>query len=288
MLVYSTYGWGPRDPHCAWSEETLQDMAANRCQWRSCCQFLFRSPEALDDDGDDEDDDDDDDDIVRTFYYKHKTVSNLPSFVNADDPLFGSNMSKEFGSNLSVLSTCDGILRSHPVVVSAGVEAQSCLLRAEVRVICGRTQFPGVAAHVRCLHGRSVVPRTGVLGVTGRIRYCQPGLQEPQACLRLKVFGGRGRVVKMPVHNLSTRSWLLDRPAYMAECVRPTVPLRNDPRGWYFLYGSVGAFHQTAPLWVVRCCPRFMDPQECTYFPQQVALKGWALIRVENDWYPIA
>ncbi|KER29503.1 hypothetical protein T265_03878 [Opisthorchis viverrini] len=34
-------GWGPRDPHCAWLE-TLQDMAANRCQWRSCCQLLFR------------------------------------------------------------------------------------------------------------------------------------------------------------------------------------------------------------------------------------------------------
>ncbi|KER25644.1 hypothetical protein T265_06934 [Opisthorchis viverrini] len=28
-------GWGPRDPHCAWLE-TLQDMAANRWQWRSC------------------------------------------------------------------------------------------------------------------------------------------------------------------------------------------------------------------------------------------------------------
>ncbi|KER27941.1 hypothetical protein T265_05141 [Opisthorchis viverrini] len=28
-------GWGPRDPHCVWLE-TLQDMAANRCQWRSC------------------------------------------------------------------------------------------------------------------------------------------------------------------------------------------------------------------------------------------------------------
>ncbi|KER19633.1 hypothetical protein T265_11645 [Opisthorchis viverrini] len=37
-------GWRPRDPHCAWLE-TLQDMAANRCQWRSCCQFLSRSPE---------------------------------------------------------------------------------------------------------------------------------------------------------------------------------------------------------------------------------------------------
>ncbi|KER25067.1 hypothetical protein T265_07404 [Opisthorchis viverrini] len=37
-------GWGPRDPHCAWLE-TLQDMAANRCQWRSCCQFLSRLPE---------------------------------------------------------------------------------------------------------------------------------------------------------------------------------------------------------------------------------------------------
>ncbi|KER33980.1 hypothetical protein T265_00185 [Opisthorchis viverrini] len=37
-------GWGPRDPHCAWLE-TLQDMAANRCQWRPCCQFLSRLPE---------------------------------------------------------------------------------------------------------------------------------------------------------------------------------------------------------------------------------------------------
>ncbi|KER27332.1 LOW QUALITY PROTEIN: hypothetical protein T265_13817 [Opisthorchis viverrini] len=37
-------GWGPRDPHCAWLD-TLQDMAANRCQWRSCCQFLSRLPE---------------------------------------------------------------------------------------------------------------------------------------------------------------------------------------------------------------------------------------------------
>ncbi|KAG5447044.1 hypothetical protein CSKR_108892 [Clonorchis sinensis] len=34
-------GWGPRDPACAWLE-TLQEMAANRCQWRSCCQFLSR------------------------------------------------------------------------------------------------------------------------------------------------------------------------------------------------------------------------------------------------------
>ncbi|KER27743.1 hypothetical protein T265_05297 [Opisthorchis viverrini] len=39
-------GWGPRDPRCAWLE-TLQDMAANRCQWRSCCQFLSRLPELL-------------------------------------------------------------------------------------------------------------------------------------------------------------------------------------------------------------------------------------------------
>ncbi|KER31264.1 hypothetical protein T265_02455 [Opisthorchis viverrini] len=37
-------GWGPRDPHCAWLE-TLQDVAANRCQWRSCCQFVSRLPE---------------------------------------------------------------------------------------------------------------------------------------------------------------------------------------------------------------------------------------------------
>ncbi|KAG5441680.1 hypothetical protein CSKR_103185 [Clonorchis sinensis] len=34
-------GWGP---HCAWLE-TLQDMAAKRCQWRSCCQCLSRLPE---------------------------------------------------------------------------------------------------------------------------------------------------------------------------------------------------------------------------------------------------
>ncbi|KER29596.1 hypothetical protein T265_03797 [Opisthorchis viverrini] len=34
-------GWGPHDPHFSWLE-TLQDMAANRYQWRSCCQFLSR------------------------------------------------------------------------------------------------------------------------------------------------------------------------------------------------------------------------------------------------------
>ncbi|KER28801.1 hypothetical protein T265_04411 [Opisthorchis viverrini] len=28
-------GWGPRDPQCAWLE-TLRDVTANRCQWRSC------------------------------------------------------------------------------------------------------------------------------------------------------------------------------------------------------------------------------------------------------------
>ncbi|KER28264.1 hypothetical protein T265_04866 [Opisthorchis viverrini] len=37
-------GWGPRAPHCVWVE-TLQDMAAKRYQWRSCCQFLSRLPE---------------------------------------------------------------------------------------------------------------------------------------------------------------------------------------------------------------------------------------------------
>ncbi|KER31218.1 hypothetical protein T265_13031, partial [Opisthorchis viverrini] len=37
-------GWGPCDPRCA-CLGTLQDMAANRCQWRSCCQFLSRLPE---------------------------------------------------------------------------------------------------------------------------------------------------------------------------------------------------------------------------------------------------
>ncbi|KER32384.1 hypothetical protein T265_01607 [Opisthorchis viverrini] len=44
LAAYSRARWGPRDPHCAWLE-TLQDMAANRCQWRSCCQFLSRLPE---------------------------------------------------------------------------------------------------------------------------------------------------------------------------------------------------------------------------------------------------
>lgn len=32
-------GWGPRDAPCAWLQ-TLQDMAANRCQWRTCCRFV--------------------------------------------------------------------------------------------------------------------------------------------------------------------------------------------------------------------------------------------------------
>ena len=35
-------GWGPREPPNAWLE-TLQDMAANRSQWRMCCQSLSRS-----------------------------------------------------------------------------------------------------------------------------------------------------------------------------------------------------------------------------------------------------
>jgi len=37
-------GWGPRDPPCAWLI-TLGDMASNRSQWRTCCQFLSRSPD---------------------------------------------------------------------------------------------------------------------------------------------------------------------------------------------------------------------------------------------------
>ncbi|KAG5441849.1 Nudix hydrolase 14, chloroplastic [Clonorchis sinensis] len=37
----SVAGWGPRDPACAWLE-TLGEMAANRCQWHSCCHFLSR------------------------------------------------------------------------------------------------------------------------------------------------------------------------------------------------------------------------------------------------------
>ena len=35
-------GWGPRDHQSAWLE-TVRDMALNRSQWRSCCQFLVRS-----------------------------------------------------------------------------------------------------------------------------------------------------------------------------------------------------------------------------------------------------
>ena len=35
-------GWGPRDPLNVWLQ-TLEDMAANRSQWRMCCQFLSGS-----------------------------------------------------------------------------------------------------------------------------------------------------------------------------------------------------------------------------------------------------
>ncbi|KER32885.1 hypothetical protein T265_01171 [Opisthorchis viverrini] len=34
-------GWDPRDPTCAWPK-TLKEMTANRYQYRSCCQFIFR------------------------------------------------------------------------------------------------------------------------------------------------------------------------------------------------------------------------------------------------------
>ena len=33
-------GWGPKDPQHAWLN-TLEEMATNRCQWRSCCSFLI-------------------------------------------------------------------------------------------------------------------------------------------------------------------------------------------------------------------------------------------------------
>ena len=33
-------GWGPKDPQHAWLN-TLEEMASNRCQWRSCCSFLI-------------------------------------------------------------------------------------------------------------------------------------------------------------------------------------------------------------------------------------------------------
>jgi hypothetical protein len=36
-------GWGPRDSHCTWLE-TLQDMALNRSQWRTCCHFVAGLP----------------------------------------------------------------------------------------------------------------------------------------------------------------------------------------------------------------------------------------------------
>ncbi|KER26040.1 hypothetical protein T265_06619 [Opisthorchis viverrini] len=37
-------GWRPRDPHLSWLE-TPQDMVVNRCECRSCCQFLSRLPD---------------------------------------------------------------------------------------------------------------------------------------------------------------------------------------------------------------------------------------------------
>ena len=33
-------GWGPRDSAHKWLS-TLEDMARDRCQWRSCCNFLI-------------------------------------------------------------------------------------------------------------------------------------------------------------------------------------------------------------------------------------------------------
>ena len=33
-------GRGPKDPQHAWLN-TLEEMATNRCQWRSCCSFLI-------------------------------------------------------------------------------------------------------------------------------------------------------------------------------------------------------------------------------------------------------
>ncbi|KER28918.1 LOW QUALITY PROTEIN: hypothetical protein T265_13500 [Opisthorchis viverrini] len=78
-------GWGPRDPHCAWLE-TLQDMAANRCQWRSCCQFLSRLPDigvehwchAVDDDDGNDDDDE--------FPEQLESLDNVPTNKPAPNP----------------------------------------------------------------------------------------------------------------------------------------------------------------------------------------------------------
>ena len=39
-------GCGPRNPPCA-GLDTLQDMASNRTQWRTCCQFLSRSSDSV-------------------------------------------------------------------------------------------------------------------------------------------------------------------------------------------------------------------------------------------------
>ena len=33
-------GWGPRDSAHKWLS-TLEDMARDRCQWHSCCNFLM-------------------------------------------------------------------------------------------------------------------------------------------------------------------------------------------------------------------------------------------------------
>ena len=32
-------GWGPKDPEHAWLN-TLEEMATNRCQWRSCSSLI--------------------------------------------------------------------------------------------------------------------------------------------------------------------------------------------------------------------------------------------------------
>ena len=37
---YRLPGWGPRDSAHKWLS-TLEDMARNRYQWRSCCNFLI-------------------------------------------------------------------------------------------------------------------------------------------------------------------------------------------------------------------------------------------------------
>ncbi|KER32996.1 hypothetical protein T265_01083 [Opisthorchis viverrini] len=123
LRTIACMGWGPRDPHCAWLE-TLQDMAANRCQWRSCCQFLSRSPET-----------------------KSFTVQLYPFLHH---PFFTTrllNKSWLYGSEASVLNT-DVMLSM--MMMMMRVTALHQTQTARVSVDQGQTTPPQYAAR-RCL-----------------------------------------------------------------------------------------------------------------------------------------